>query len=145
MFGAIKSLFGGKDSTPVTEYWVGNIGLTLMVYNNDLEAHVQSDIRRYDYFFKAPPQARGPASAENFQKRLLDVTQVIYQEHARLFREREPNDPNYIAVVDSAFRQLSTQDVAAKPWLSAQRPHWEQSHCIALSADAFEKASPNTF
>lgn len=143
MFGALKNIFGGKTET--TEYWTGGIGLTLMVYNNQLDAHVQSDIRRYDYFFKAPPGTRGAASAADFQKRLLAVMHSVYQEHGRHFKLREPDDLNYIAIVDSAFRELSAQEIAAKPWLSARPPHWENSHCIALTADGFAKSDPAAF
>ena len=53
MLGALKNLFSGKSDTPANTYWQGTIGLTLMVYKNELETHVQSGIRRYDYFFSS--------------------------------------------------------------------------------------------
>jgi hypothetical protein len=145
MFGALKNLLGGEAESAKTEYWVGDIGLTLMVYNNQLETHVQSDIRRYDYFFKAPPGVRGAASATEFQQRLLSVMHAVYQEHGRAFKLREPDDINYIAIVQSAFRELTAQEVASKPWLTARPPHWEQSHCLLLSASGFEKTNTDAF
>ncbi len=145
MFGSLKNLFGGKDETPKIEYWLGNIGLTLMVYNNDLETHLQTDIRRYDYFFKISSDLRSSMSPPDFEKRLQSVAEEIYYGHRLHFQQAEPDDINYIAIVETSFRQLNQQEIADKTWLSAQPPHWESSHCNTVSADKFEKENPNTF
>ncbi len=145
MFGSLKNLFGGNDDTPKVEYWIGNIGLTLMTYNYEYEIHVQTDIRRYDYFFKVANELRSSMSAADFEKRLNTVAQEIYHEHRLRFQQAEPDDINYIAIVETAFRQLNQQEITDKIWLSAQPPHWESSHCNTVSADKFEKENPNNF
>ena len=145
MLGALKNLFSGKSDTPANTYWQGTIGLTLMVYKNDLETHVQSEIRRYDYFFKLADDVRKSSPPADIEKRLLKAVQDIYLQHRLHFQQAEPNDLNYIAVVETAFRPLIAQEAAAKPWLTARPPHWEQSHCLMILADRFERAAPNTF
>ena len=145
MFETLRNLFRGKAEEPSTEYWLGDIGLTLMVYENNLEAHVQSDIRRYDYFFRVPSTLRASISAADFEKRLNGAIGEVYLQHRLHFQRAEPNDPNYIAVVEAGYRQLSAPEIAAKPWLAAQRPHWEQSNCLALSATGHEKVEPSNF
>ncbi len=145
MFTTLKNLFGGANESPSVDYWTGKIGLTLMMYDNQLDAHVQTDIRRYDYFFKTKPGFRRPASLPDFEKQLGVVVHDVYRQHRLHFQQAEPDDVNYIAVVESVFRQLNKNEIAEKPWMSAQKPHWENSHCISLSADNFEKEDPNTF
>jgi hypothetical protein len=141
MFGAIKNLFGSKNDAPSIEYWQGDIGLTLMVYNNGLETHVQSEIRRYAYYFKVAPDLH----LADLEKRLNQTMQEVYHQHRLHFQRAEPNDPNYIAIAEAGFRQLTAREITAKPWLSAQRPHWEQSHCLSLSAATFDKVDSATF
>jgi hypothetical protein len=138
MFATLKNLLSGKNESPQIEYWRGNIGLTLMVYNQQLEAHVQSTIRPYDYYFKVTP-------ANGQEERLLGVIRDIYHQHRLHFQQAEPNDLNYIAVVESAFQRLSTEEINAKPWLNSQRPHWESSHCVVVTTNSFEKENPASF
>jgi len=138
MFATLKNLLGSKNEPPRDEYWRGNIGLTLMVYHQQLDAHVQSTIRRYDYYFKVAP-------ANGLEERLLGVIQDIYYQHRLHFQQAEPNDVNYIAIVESAFQRLGAAEIAAKPWLNAQKPHWESSHCIAVTPNGFEKETPDSF
>ena len=71
MLGALKNLFSGKSDTPANTYWQGTIGLTLMVYKNELETHVQSGIRRYDYFFKLADDVRKSSPSADIEKRYL--------------------------------------------------------------------------
>jgi hypothetical protein len=145
VLGSLKNLFGGKEETPKIEYWVGNIGLTLMVYRNDLETHVPTDIRRYDYFFKISSDLRSLMSSADFEKRLGNIAEEIYYGHRLHFQQAEPDDINYIAIVEKTFRQLNSQEIADKIWLSAQPPHWENSHCITILTDKFGKENPDTY
>lgn len=145
MFTTLKKLFGGANNAPSVEYWAGNIGLTLMMYDNHLGGHVQTNIRRYDYYFKTKPDFQRPASPPDFEKRLEAVINDIYYQHRLRLQQAEPDDVNYIAVVERVFRQLTPNEIAGKPWLTAQKPVWENSHCISLSADSFDKEDANAF
>ena len=146
MFGALKNLFGGKDEAPATEYWHGKIGLTLMRYDNTLEAHVPTEIRRFDYFFKLTPEMRKAIPAADLDQRLTAVIKAVYREHHERFRLAEPNDINYIAVAEAAFRRLGAPEVAARAWQSSERPHWEAGNCLTvLAGDGYERVHPDNY
>jgi hypothetical protein len=145
MFGSIKNLFGSKEETPGIEYWVGDIGLTLMTYNYEYELHVQTEIRRYAYFFKVLSDLRSSMLPPDFENRLKSVAEEIYYGHRLHFQQAEPDDVNYIAIVETSFRQLNQQEIPDKIWLSAQPPHWESSHCNSVSAETFAKENPETY
>ena len=59
MFATLKNLFGGANDSPNIEYWMGKIGLTLMMCDNQLDAHVQTDIRRATTITSRPSPAFG--------------------------------------------------------------------------------------
>jgi hypothetical protein len=129
----------------MNEYWLVSLGLTLMMYDWSLETHVQTQVRNYDYFYKVPTDLRASLTPENWQNRILEIAQSIYYDHRLRLQQAEPNDPNYIAIVNLQYRQLNPQEITDQIWLSAQPPVWENSHCINVSADGYGKANPTDF
>jgi hypothetical protein len=121
---------------PVAEfaYWRGDLRLTLMVYQNELETHVQSNYADYPYFFKVPAALVSDA----LPQRLADVSQQIYYAHRLRLQAAEPNDPNYIAIVDSAFRPLTPDEVTAQSWRQSEMAVWESTNCYAVTEQDYQ-------
>ncbi len=144
MFNSLKNLFGNKEAI-ITEYWWCKVDLTLMSYDNASEKHLPGDIRQYDYFCKNQSDIRISNGEAKFKLRIKEVLEDIYIGHRNHFKQAEPNDTSFIAIVKIEERKLNDNEIAEKVWMKGRLPHWENSHCIQLLVDAYEKVNPNTF
>lgn len=116
-----------------------DVDLTLMVMDAGGD-HYPSSVMTFQYYIAAGEEFAA-SLAENCRSLLVQV----YNEHYRVFREAEPNDPNYIAVVDVAPRIVTQSEFAGKPWLVGKCPAWEDSNLIGLHSDGYNKLSPVFF
>lgn len=105
---------------------VADVDLTLMVMDSNGD-HRPSNVATYQYFL-----AVDDSFLTNLTENALAVLNRVYLEHRQRFREQEPNDPNYIAVVGLRATVLPEKDEAAQPWTSARRPLWEPAICIIV-------------
>ncbi len=116
-----------------------DVMLTLMIQQASGD-FAPSDTMTYQYFLLVP---------ENFAADLAEGTKKLmdqlYDEHYNAFKLREPNDPNYIAVVDAAPRILTAAEYAGQPWLSARIPAWENSNCIVVQNNSYQKVARESF
>lgn len=114
-----------------------SVDLTLMILDQNGD-HRPSSVMTFDYFV---------AADENFmtdpQRNSENLMAQIYAEHRRVMSEREPGDPNYIAVVGVMPRVVS--DAGGQPWLSGNCPVWEDSNLIAPLRGGYEKVSSGSF
>ena len=115
-----------------------NVSLTLMVLQSDGD-FAPSSVMAYDYFVLAPD-----TFTENLAESAKKLFYQIYDEHYDAFKIREPNDPNYIAVVDVESKILAPEDYAGKPWLTANIAMWENSNCIVVQNNSYQKIEPNS-
>ena len=115
-----------------------DVALTLMVLQESGD-FAPSDVMTYTYFILAP---------ETFTEKLVERSKQlfyqIYNEHYDAFRLQAPDDPNYIAVVDVTPRILTPTEYADKPWLTTPAPVWENSHCIVIQDNSYQKIDPNS-
>ncbi len=116
-----------------------DVDLTLMIlnFNGDYQP---SSVMTYQYFI---------AADEDFTANLLENTKNlmvnIYNQHYQIFRQREPNDPNYIAVVSVSPSIIEPKEYPNEPWLDGNSPIWEESNCIGITQAGYHKLSPNFF
>lgn len=116
-----------------------DVALTLMVLQASGD-FLPSDVQTYQYFIIVP-ETFTENLAENAKRLMIQ----IYDEHYEVFKIREPNDPNYIAVVDVKTNILNQAEYLEKPWLSTRPPVWENSHCILIQNNSYQKIDPNGF
>jgi hypothetical protein len=116
---------------------LADVSLTLMILqaNGDF---APSDVMRYPYFVFAPE-----TFTANLVENATNLMIQIYDEHYIAFKQREPDDPNYIAVVEVQPRTLSNAELAERPWLKVRPPAWETSHCILITENSFRNIDPN--
>lgn len=145
MLNSLKTLFGGKDAPARPEYWRSNVALTLMAYQYDLEIHIETEYRYYDYFFRLSPEWKNSEDEGAIQEKLSSILQQIYQEHRQRLQIAEPNDPNYIAIAGMQFQKLNPEEASARPWEMNRPPVWESSACIIVEANGFSKAETEGF
>jgi hypothetical protein len=96
--------------------------------------YVESGDRAFPYYFVAP-DAWANLPDETLQTYAFGVAERIYEEIGRAFKIAEPGDPNYIKVLRTRARVLGADEVAARPWLTADRPIWDARTSIAVNAD----------
>ena len=116
-----------------------NVDLTLMVMDPNGD-YRPSSVMTFQYFIAAHA-----AFAADLSKNCVDLLVKIYNEHNRIFRDREPNDLNYIAVVGVAPRVIEPADWPSQPWLHGKCPGWEESNLVGLHNDGYNKISPGLF
>lgn len=119
---------------------------TLMVWANDLEAHVQAGDRESTFYFSVPDSwADGPD--EQLQQRVYEVMQQMYYDLNANFRVAEPDDPNYLLAKSTRATPLTPEETAAKPWLQAPTPAaWEWTPCVVVSEDgSYVRMPPELF
>jgi hypothetical protein len=115
-----------------------DVALTLMVLQQSGD-FAPSSVMTYKYFVLAPE-----TFTENLAESAKQLFYQIYDEHYDAFKIKEPNDPNYIAVVDVTPQILNPQDYADQPWLTVRPPVWENSHCIVVQNNSYQKIDPNS-
>ena len=119
---------------------------TLMVWRNDLEAHVQAGDRESTFYFSVHDSwTEGPD--EQLQLRVYEVMQQMYYDLNANLRLAEPDDPNYLLAKSTKVAAITAEDVAAKPWLQAPTPAiWEWTPCVAVSQDgSYERVPRESF
>ena len=116
-----------------------NVDLTLMVVDQYGD-YQPSSVMTFQYFIAADA-----SFVVDLAKNCEELMVRIYNEHYRVFREREPNDMNYITVVGVAQRVIDPAEYPSKPWLHGTCPGWEESNLIGLHADGYNKLSPGFF
>jgi hypothetical protein len=74
------------------------------------------------------------------------MQQMYYDLNAH-FRLVEPDDPGYLLAKSTSATPLSTEELAAKPWLQAPAPAiWEWTPCVVVTEDdTYTKVSPQEF
>ena len=115
---------------------------TLMAWDNDLEAHVQSGDRHSTFYFRIP-DGWAALPDDDLQKKIFAVAQQMYADLNAGFRAAEPNDISYMLVKATHAHVLDAAAVGTKPWLSAPNPAvWEPTPCVAVDdAGAYTKVS----
>lgn len=116
-----------------------NVDLALMVPDPNGDFY-PSDGMTFQYYFAADPEF-----AAALQQRSDELMAAIYKDHYQIFREREPNDPNYIAVSSVAPRVVDKSEYPNRPWLSGKCPVWEESNLIGVTTAGYNKLSPQFF
>jgi hypothetical protein len=116
-----------------------DVSLTLMVLDQNGD-FAPSTVMIFPYFVFAPETFEADLTGN-----ILNLMHQIYNEHYHAFKLREPNDPNYIAVVKVEPRILSHAENLEKPWLKGHAPMWESSNCILISNQTYQKIDPNKF
>lgn len=116
-----------------------NVALCLMMLQENGD-YIPSEPMSYDYFFLVPD-----AFTTDLAESSNQLMYQVYQEHYRDFKIKEPNDPNYIAVVSVAPRILPPDEIESRPWLSSKVPMWEPSTCIVETENGFQKVDPRQF
>jgi hypothetical protein len=116
-----------------------DVSLTLMVLQPSGDV-APSSVMTYQYFVLA-----SETFAANLLENVKNLMLQIYNEHYHAFKLKEPDDPNYIAVVDVQPKVLSYAEYADKPWLTVRPPVWETSHCLFISDNSFRTVEPNRF
>jgi len=107
---------------------------TLMRWAYELEFHVQSGDRHCVYYFQVP-DAWAATDAE-LQRRVFAIAQQMYADRNAQFRLAEPNDINYLAVLQTKATLLSEAEAQQKPWLQARNPAiWEWTPCVVAHED----------
>ncbi|MDQ2809277.1 MAG: hypothetical protein M3Z04_20575 [Chloroflexota bacterium] len=116
--------------------------MTLM----DGEAYVPNEPRQFTYYFRVP-NAWVDHAAGDLAQQVNRVAQAMYNDLAAGFRAAEPNDLSYLAVLHTAPRLLTPQEVAAAPWLGPPRPPvWEPTNCVIVHDDGgYTKVTPAQF
>jgi len=97
-----------------------------------------SSVMTFQYYVAADA-----AFVADLQQNSQHLMVRIYNEHYRVFREREPDDVNYIAVVGVLPRVID--NYADQPWLRGNSPAWEDSNLIGLHSEGYNKLSPPFF
>lgn len=115
---------------------------TLMAWNNDLEAHVESGDRHSTFYFRIP-DGWAALPDDELQKKIFAVAQQMYADLNAGFRAAEPNDISYMLVKATHADVLDAGAVGTKPWLNAPNPAvWEPTPCVAVDdGGAYEKVS----
>ena len=116
-----------------------NVDLTLMVIDANGD-YSPSSVMTFQYYIAAEP-----AFADNLAKNCMALMVRIYNDHYRVFREREPNDLNYIAVVGVSPRIVDKSEYPQQPWLNGNCPSWEDSNLIGTHSEGYNKLSPTFF
>ncbi|GEM_PF-5747097 len=116
-----------------------DVDLTLMVLNSNGD-YLPSTVMTFQYYIAADN-----SFIQNLEENTRNLMVTIYNEHYHVFREREPNDPNYIAVVDVSPKIIETSEYENEPWLKGNCPIWEESNCIGLHQNGYNKLSPTFF
>lgn len=116
-----------------------NVDLTLMAMDANGD-YAPSSVMTFQYYIAAPPEF-----AENLPQNCGQLMVRIYNEHSRVFREREPNDLSYIAVAGVTPRVVDASEYPQEPWLHGKCPAWEDSNLIGLNGDDYKKLSPMFF
>lgn len=116
-----------------------DVDLTLMVwdYNGDYNP---SSVMTFQYFI-----AVSDFFMTNLQENTKSLMDGIYKEHYQIFREREPNDLNYIAVVSVSPKVVAPEEYPNQPWLKGECPAWESSNCVDVKEPHYFKMPPNEF
>jgi hypothetical protein len=98
-----------------------------MCLHPQLEVHVPADeVSSKVWFLELP--SRMVAERDGVSRALIEV---VDQENARL-REREPADPNYLAVLGSDHHAIEPSPEGPFPWEHDGAIVWESSHCWTL-------------
>ena len=116
-----------------------NVDLTLMVMDGNGDYYPTS-VMTFQYYIAADA-----IFTTNLAENCTNLIVQIYNEHYRVFREREPNDLNYIGVVGILPRIISESEFANQPWLNGKCPTWEESNLIGLHSTDYNKLSPPFF
>ena len=128
-----------KNNAMNTNFVQADVELSLMVMDQNGN-YAPTAPMTYTYFFAVPD-----AFVAGLADSSAGLMQKIYDEHYQLFRIAEPSDPNYIAVVGVEPRLLTPAETAAKPWLEAKIPAWENCICVVVNGEGFEKVEPENF
>lgn len=116
-----------------------DVSLTLMVMDSNGD-YAPTNVAVYTYYVLAPV-----TFAENLADNTHNLMVQIYNEHYQAFKLKEPDDPNYIAVVGVEPKILTPDEYSEKPWLNTGKPIWESSHCIFIEENSFRNVDPNVF
>lgn len=114
-----------------------SVDLTLMVLDHNGD-HQPSSVMTFHYYVAADA-----AFMADLQQNSEQLMGRIYSDHRRVLAEREPDDPNYIAVVGVAPQVIT--DYSGQPWLRGNRPVWEDSNLVAPGPENYNKVSPEFF
>lgn len=114
-----------------------SVDLTLMVLDHNGD-YRPSSVMTFHYYVAADA-----AFMADLQQNSEQLMGRIYSDHRRVLAEREPDDPNYIAVVGVAPQVIT--DHSDQPWLRGNRPVWEDSNLIAPGPENYSKVSPEFF
>ncbi|MEP6901430.1 MAG: hypothetical protein ABJA66_06740 [Actinomycetota bacterium] len=129
----------GVNKTMNYQVAAADVLLTLMMIRPD-GAFAPSNTMTYQYFFLIPE-----TFAANLAESSKQLMYQIYDEHYDAFKQREPNDPNYIAVVDVTPKILTPAEYSQSPWLAARMPGWENSNCLVIQNNSYQKVEPKSF
>lgn len=99
-----------------------------------------SGVMTFQYYVAAKEDFTGNLAASS-----MDLMVRIYNEHYKVFREREPNDLNYISVVGVSPRIIDESEYPNRPWQNGKCPSWEESNLLALNSEGYNKLSPGFF
>ncbi len=116
-----------------------NVDLTLMVIDSNGD-YQPTSVMTFQYYIAADENFTA-----NLEQNCRNLIVAIYNEHYRVFREREPNDLNYIAVVGVSPRIIDASEFINQPWMQGKCPGWEESNLIGLNSAGYHKLSPRFF
>jgi hypothetical protein len=116
-----------------------DVRLTLMIMQPGGD-FAPSSTMTFPYFFLVPE-----TFAANLAESSKQLMHQIYDEHYDAFKLREPNDPNYIAVVDVTPKILTAAEYSQLPWIAARMPAWENSNCLVIQNNSYQKVDPKSF
>ncbi len=112
------------------------------------DTYLQSGDRESLYYFRVPDTWHGP----DLQTQVFAVAEKMYKEFNAQFRAdgtivTEPNDPNYIKVLQTTAVPLMPQQIATKIWLTAESPSaWEWTPCVIVNDDGtYSRQDPIDF
>ncbi len=119
---------------------------TLMAYNNDLGAYLQSGDHHSTFYFRVPDAWASLADGE-LQQKIYGVAQKMYEDLNAGFRAAEPDDTSYMLVKSTQAQALDDAAAALKPWLQAPNPAvWEATPCVIVDDDgSYRKVAREEF
>jgi hypothetical protein len=119
---------------------------TLMGWNNDLGAYLQSGDHHSTFYFRLP-DAWSSLGAGDLQQKVYAVAQKMYDDLNAGFRAAEPDDISYMLVKSTDAEKLDPAAAQAKPWVSAPNPAvWESTPCVVVADDgSYRKVTREEF
>ena len=119
---------------------------TLMRWDDDLGAHVQSGDRQSIFYFRIVDNWAAMPDAD-LQTRIYTVAQRMYADLNDGFRKAEPSDISYMYCKGTYGLLLDEANAAEKPWTTAPNPAvWEPTCCVVANEDGtYEKVARDGF